>query len=118
MAETGHGRDALWNLVYRPFLGFLFAPLAWLIGIKSIKSSNEILLVGQLIGTKLFATEFFAFADLAVLQANGMSQRLRFCQPLLFVDLPISCPLAFKLVALVLLPRVEDQSLPGLTGKA
>ena len=38
-------------------------------------SSSEILEVGQLIGTKLFATEFFAFADLATLQSNGLSQR-------------------------------------------
>ena len=59
------------ELSLQAIFGFLFAPLAWLIGI----SSNEILLVGQLIGTKLFATEFFAFADLAVLQANGMSER-------------------------------------------
>ena len=31
--------------------------------------------MGQLIGTKLFATEFFAFADLSTLQANGLSER-------------------------------------------
>ena len=51
--------------------GFLFAPVAWLIGI----SSNEILQVGQLIGVKLFATEFFAFSDLAALREAGMSPR-------------------------------------------
>ena len=59
------------KLSLQVIFGFLFAPLAWLIGI----SSSEILEVGQLIGTKLFATEFFAFADLAALQADGMSQR-------------------------------------------
>ena len=59
------------KLSLQAIFGFLFAPFAWLIGI----SSSEILEVGQLIGTKLFATEFFAFADLAVLQADGMSQR-------------------------------------------
>ena len=59
------------KLSLQVIFGFLFAPLAWLIGI----SSSEILEVGQLIGTKLFATEFFAFADLAVLQSDGMSQR-------------------------------------------
>ena len=59
------------KLSLQVIFGFLFAPFAWLIGI----SSSEILEVGQLIGTKLFATEFFAFADLAVLQADGMSQR-------------------------------------------
>ena len=51
--------------------GFIFAPVAWLIGI----SSNEILQVGQLIGVKLFATEFFAFSDLAALREAGMSPR-------------------------------------------
>lgn len=59
------------KLSLQAIFGFLFAPFAWLIGI----SSSEILEVGQLIGTKLFATEFFAFADLAILQADGMSQR-------------------------------------------
>ena len=45
------------KLSLQVIFGFLFAPLAWLIGI----SSSEILEVGQLIGTKLFATEFFCF---------------------------------------------------------
>ena len=67
--QVTEGRFA--ELSLQAIFGFLFAPLAWLIGI----SSHEILLVGQLIGTKLFATEFFAFADLAVLKANGMSER-------------------------------------------
>ena len=59
------------ELSLQAIFGFLFAPVAWLIGI----SSSEILEVGQLIGTKLFATEFFAFADLSTLQANGLSER-------------------------------------------
>ena len=59
------------KLSLQAIFGFLFAPVAWLIGI----SSSEILEVGQLIGTKLFATEFFAFADLATLQSEGLSQR-------------------------------------------
>ena len=59
------------ELSLQAIFGFLFAPVAWLIGI----SSSEILEVGQLIGTKLFATEFFAFADLSSLQANGLSER-------------------------------------------
>ncbi|MAK45909.1 MAG: Na+ dependent nucleoside transporter [Opitutae bacterium] len=67
--QVTEGRFA--ELSLQAIFGFLFAPLAWLIGI----SSHEILLVGQLIGTKLFATEFFAFADLAVLKTNGMSER-------------------------------------------
>ena len=59
------------QLSLQAIFGFLFAPIAWLIGI----SSTEILAVGQLIGTKLFATEFFAFADLATLQSEGLSTR-------------------------------------------
>ncbi|MEC8244443.1 MAG: nucleoside transporter C-terminal domain-containing protein [Verrucomicrobiota bacterium] len=59
------------ELSLQAIFGFLFAPVAWLIGI----STSEILEVGQLIGTKLFATEFFAFADLSTLQANGLSER-------------------------------------------
>ena len=59
------------ELSLQAIFGFLFAPIAWLIGVPS----HEILEVGQLIGTKLFATEFFAFADLATLQANGLSER-------------------------------------------
>lgn len=59
------------ELSLQAIFGFLFAPVAWLIGV----SSSEVLEVGQLIGTKLFATEFFAFADLSILQANGLSER-------------------------------------------
>ena len=49
--------------------GFVFAPLAWLIGV----SSGEILQVGQLIGTKIFATEFFAYVQLSEMKELGMS---------------------------------------------
>ena len=59
------------ELSLQAIFGFLFAPVAWLIGV----SSSEVLEVGQLIGTKLFATEFFAFADLSTLQADGLSKR-------------------------------------------
>lgn len=51
--------------------GFLFSPLAWLIGV----GGGEILAVGQLIGTKVFATEFFAYAELAQLKENGLSKK-------------------------------------------
>ena len=59
------------ELSLQAIFGFLFAPVALLIGV----SSSEVLEVGQLIGTKLFATEFFAFTDLSTLQANGLSER-------------------------------------------
>ena len=59
------------KLSLQAIFGLIFAPIAWLIGI----SSGEVLKVGQLIGTKLFATEFFAFADLAKYKEEGMSLR-------------------------------------------
>ena len=51
--------------------GLLFSPIAWLIGIDS----SEVLQVGQLIGIKLFATEFFAYMELAEMKAMGLSPR-------------------------------------------
>ena len=56
-------------LSLQALFGFLFAPIAWLIGV----SSHEILQVGQLIGTKIFATEFFAYAELAGMKEEGLS---------------------------------------------
>ena len=64
--SSGERFDAL---SLQALFGFLFAPIAWLIGV----SSHEILQVGQLIGTKIFATEFFAYADLAGMKEEGLS---------------------------------------------
>ncbi|MCH2058987.1 MAG: hypothetical protein MK183_00045 [Verrucomicrobiales bacterium] len=47
--------------------GFVFAPLAWLIGV----GADEVLRVGQLIGVKVIANEFVAFASLGELKAMG-----------------------------------------------
>lgn len=65
-ASSGERFDAL---SLQALFGFLFAPIAWLIGV----SSHEILQVGQLIGTKIFATEFFAYAELAGMKEEGLS---------------------------------------------
>lgn len=55
--------------------GFVFAPVAWLIGV----GGEEILKVGQLIGVKVIANEFVAFASLGELKAiGGMSQHAVF----------------------------------------
>lgn len=59
------------TLELQAIFGFLFAPVAWAIGI----AGAEILDVGQLLGTKIFATEFFAFKDLGILKEGGMSPR-------------------------------------------
>jgi len=50
------------------FMGYLFAPLAWIIGI----SGDEVLYVGQLLGEKTILNEFVAYATLGDMQANGL----------------------------------------------
>jgi concentrative nucleoside transporter, CNT family len=66
--ESGQRFD---NLSLQAIFGVLFAPIAWLVGV----SGGEILNVGQLIGIKIFATEFFAYVELADMQVNGLSSR-------------------------------------------
>ncbi|MEJ2162798.1 MAG: nucleoside transporter C-terminal domain-containing protein [Robiginitalea sp.] len=46
------------------FLGALFAPLMWLIGVEG----NDILMMGQLLGIKLAASEFVGYIQLAELK--------------------------------------------------
>ena len=46
-------------------LGYIFAPLMWLIGI----AKEDITLMGQLLGVKLAASEFVAYIELASLKA-------------------------------------------------
>ena len=48
-------------------LGYLFAPLMWLIGINS----HDIMLVGRLLGEKLILTEFIGYISLSNLKAAG-----------------------------------------------
>lgn len=45
-------------------LGTLFAPLMWLIGVES----NDVMLMGQLLGIKLAASEFIGYVQLAELK--------------------------------------------------
>ena len=53
-------------------LGFLFAPLAFVIGIES----GDLMLVGQLLGEKMILTEFVAYASLGELrEVGGLSAR-------------------------------------------
>ena len=65
---SGEKFDAL---SLQAIFGFVFAPVAWAIGI----AGAEILQVGQLLGTKIFATEFIAFMDLGTLKEGGLSAR-------------------------------------------
>lgn len=50
------------------FLGYLFAPLAWIIGI----ATDEILYVGQLLGEKTILNEFVAYDSLGKMKSSGM----------------------------------------------
>jgi len=61
------------NTVYNSFsieflLGYLFAPLMWIIGV----ANEDIALMGQLLGVKLVASEFVGYTQLVDLK-NGMS---------------------------------------------
>ncbi len=60
-------------LTLQRLFGFIFAPLAWLMGIEW-KEANT---AGGLLGTKLFLTEFIAFIDLGAIPQDAMSERTR-----------------------------------------
>ena len=63
------------KLSLEAIFGFVFAPIAWALGV----AGNEILQVGQLLGTKLFATEFVAFEALGQMtQDKILSERTVF----------------------------------------
>ena len=53
-------------------LGYLFAPLAWMMGIES----RDCLPAGQLLGTKVIATEFVAYLQLGEWMAEGSDVQL------------------------------------------
>ncbi|MGI9526955.1 MAG: NupC/NupG family nucleoside CNT transporter [Weeksellaceae bacterium] len=54
-------------------LGYLFAPLMWLIGVPT----NDISLMGQLLGVKLVASEFIAYIQLADLKNVASEMHLQ-----------------------------------------
>jgi CNT family concentrative nucleoside transporter len=53
--------------------GWVFAPLAWLIGVPA----HEVLVAGNLLGKKTVLNEFIAYLDLARLPAEQLSPRSR-----------------------------------------
>ncbi len=65
VAESTSGRFTGFNMQY--LLGIAFAPFAWVLGVPS----QDILLVGQLLGLKTTLNEFFAYAELQKLE-NAM----------------------------------------------
>jgi CNT family concentrative nucleoside transporter len=60
-------------LTLERLFGWLFAPLAWLIGIPV----SESLTAGALLGKKTVLNEFIAYLDLARLPADALSERSR-----------------------------------------
>ena len=67
------------NTIYDSFsleliLGYLFAPLMWLIGV----AREDITLMGQLLGVKLVASEFVAYIELASLKDITSSLHLTY----------------------------------------
>ena len=64
--QEGSG-GAFEGLSLEALVGFLFAPVAWIIG----GESGELLQLGQLLGTKMVTNEFIAYSQLSELQAAG-----------------------------------------------
>jgi concentrative nucleoside transporter, CNT family len=60
-------------LTLQRIFGFIFAPLAWAIGIPA----SEMQAAGGLFGTKLFLTEFVAFIELGAAPPDVISERTR-----------------------------------------
>ncbi len=65
LSMTGGKYD---KLSMQLFLGYLFAPLAWVIGI----ASDEILYIGQLLGEKTILNEFVAYSSLGDMKREGI----------------------------------------------
>jgi CNT family concentrative nucleoside transporter len=53
--------------------GYVFAPVAYMIGVPW----SEALAAGNILGTKLFLTEFIAYIELGAIPADAMSERTR-----------------------------------------
>lgn len=67
VADSTSGKFEGFNLTY--VLGVVFAPFAWLLGTPS----EDVLLVGQLLGQKTAINEFVAYAELDNIRKAGMS---------------------------------------------
>lgn len=64
--EQTHGRYQGFNA--QLILGYVFAPLSWLLGVHS----DDVLLAGQLLGEKTILNEFFAYTSLGQMKAAGL----------------------------------------------
>lgn len=61
-ANTGYDKFTLEFII-----GFLFSPIAWILGVPS----DDIVLVGQLLGEKTILNEFYAYVTLGELKETG-----------------------------------------------
>ncbi len=66
IASATAGRYLEFDLTY--LLGLIFAPFAWLLGTPS----EDVLVVGQLLGQKTMINEFFAYSQLPILSEAGI----------------------------------------------
>ncbi len=64
--ESTGGRFEGFTFTY--LLGLIFAPVAWLLGTPS----QDMVLIGQLLGQKTVLNEFIAYAELGNMQASGI----------------------------------------------
>jgi len=62
------GQYECFNLEF--ILGVIFAPIAWLLGVVT----EDILLVGQLLGKKMAINEVVAYVDLSIIKANDATR--------------------------------------------
>ncbi len=66
IAESTNGRFK--GLTFTYVIGIIFAPLAWLLGTPT----QDIMVVGQLLGMKTVINEFFAYAEFANLREQSI----------------------------------------------
>jgi len=66
VATVSHGRFTGLSLEF--ILGYLFAPVMWLIGV----ASQDITLTGQLVGQKIIASEFVGYESLSRMKNEGV----------------------------------------------
>ena len=64
--EASHGRYD--GLSFQMLLGYIFSPIAWMIGVNS----NEMVQVGQLLGEKTVINEFQAYISFGKMKETGM----------------------------------------------
>lgn len=95
-------------------LGYLFAPVAWCLGIQN----SEILAAGQLLGTKMVLTEFTAFIKLGAIPAAEMTERTRIIMTYALCGFANVASVGINLAGYsVLLPERRDEIIK-MVGKA